>query len=262
LQDHEDLALLTKLAEAAGDIAMRHFRNEPAFWEKDGGQGPVSEADLEIDALLVERMKSARPDYAILSEESENDDTRISAQDVFIIDPIDGTRAFLGGTSAFSHALAVVRDGVVRAAVVFLPAQERFYAAVAGAGATLNGDAIAARQGAELPYVTILANKAALASDAWSGAVPEVKRAYRPSLAYRFCLVAQGRFDGLITLRDAWEWDTAAGTLIAQEAGATVTDGQGNALRFNSPSAKHKGCITAPPALHAQLMAQRTAAAA
>ncbi|MCU0902095.1 MAG: 3'(2'),5'-bisphosphate nucleotidase CysQ, partial [Cypionkella sp.] len=64
------------------------------------------------------------------------------------------------------------------------------------------------------------------------------------------CLAAEGRHDGMLTLRDAWEWDIAAGSLIAERAGAVVTDQLGEALRFNTPGAQAKGVLALPPALH------------
>jgi fructose-1,6-bisphosphatase/inositol monophosphatase family enzyme len=73
------------------------FRQGPESWDKGAGQGPVSEADLEIDLMLRDRLLSARPGFGWLSEETEDDPARLAAPPVFIVDPIDGTRAFLEG---------------------------------------------------------------------------------------------------------------------------------------------------------------------
>ena len=86
--------------------------------------------------------------------------------------------------------------------------------------------------------------------------MPPVERHFRSSLAWRLCLVAEGRFDIMVTLRDAFEWDIAAGSLIATEAGATVTDRLGGALRFNLHPAKAPGVICAPATLHGALLAR------
>jgi len=77
---------------------------------------------------------------------------------------------------------------------------------------------------------------------------------FRSSLAYRLSLVAQGRFDGMMTLRPCWEWDIAAGALIAAEAGACVTDQAGQPLIFNNPHPQVPGVVTAGPQLHAGLI--------
>lgn len=254
---NDDLALLTRAARIAGPIALRHFRQDPKTWDKDDGAGPVSEADLEVDAALAEVLRGARPDYGWMSEETPDDPDRLDRERVFVVDPIDGTRAFLEGTSAFSHALAVVERGRVIAAVVYLPAQERLYAAALGQGATLNGAPIRVSDAESPAAATILATRPSLLPEHWPGGVPDAERGYRPSLAYRLCLVAEGRFDALVTFRDSWEWDIAAGTLIIREAGGIVTDAGGGAPDFNTPRRQQGGCIAAAPGLHARLLELR-----
>nr|WP_246237326.1 3'(2'),5'-bisphosphate nucleotidase CysQ [Halovulum dunhuangense] len=253
------MPLLEEAARAAGDIALRHFRAAPQVWHKPDGQGPVTEADLEVNAMLEARLRTARPGYGWMSEETPDDPARMSAGTLFVIDPIDGTRAFIDGQEAFAHALAVVRDGEVTAAVVHMPALGLTYAAAAGQGARVNGAPITASRATMLDGAQVLANRVTFDPGNWPGGVPEAARAYRPSLAYRLCLVAEGRFDAMVTLRDAWEWDIAAGTLIAREAGAIVTDAGGAMPPFNSIRRQHPGCIAAAPGLHPLLMARRAA---
>lgn len=253
----EDLALLSEAARAAGEIAMRHFRQDPQVWHKADEQGPVTEADLEVDEMLEARLRAARPDYGWMSEESADTPDRLRAERLFIVDPIDGTRAFISGNGAFSHALAVVERGAVAAGVVYLPAQDRLYAARAGGGATMNGAPIHCGRGDELGGARMLASRSTLDLRHWPGGVPEAKREHRPSLAYRLCLVAEGRFDAMVTMASAWEWDTAAGSLIAREAGALVTDANGVTPFYNSPRRRHAGVIAASPAIHALLMERR-----
>ena len=113
-----DLALLRDAAKAAGEIATKHFRKDPEAWDKGAGQGPVTEADIEVDTMLREELTAARPDYGWLSEETADNATRLDRERVFVVDPIDGTRAFMDGKTGFSHALAVVEQGVPVAAVV------------------------------------------------------------------------------------------------------------------------------------------------
>lgn len=249
----DDLALLVAAAEAAGAIARRHFRARPAAWEKGGGQGPVSEADLEIDAMLRARLRAARPGYGWLSEETADDPARLDAEALFVVDPIDGTRAFLEGQDSFAHSLAVVRGGRPVAGVVHLPLKGLTYTATAGGGAQLNGRPLAAVRppGPGLPRV--LVSRSQLAPELWPGGVPALERHFRPSLAWRLCLVAEGAFDGMLTLREAWHWDIAAGSLIAEEAGARVTDRSGAPLAFNTPRPASPGVIAGGPGLHARL---------
>jgi myo-inositol-1(or 4)-monophosphatase len=246
------LALLTEAARGAGKIAARHFKSSVQVWDKGGGQGPVTEADLEVDAFLKAQLTAARPGYGWLSEESDSldDPARLAAECCFVVDPIDGTRAFIDGQPSFAHALAVVRRGAPVVGLVHLPMMDLTYTAVLGGGAHLNGKPLNASNHAVFEGANVLANKLALDPRHWSGGVPPVKRHFRPSLAWRLALVGEGRFDAMLTLRDAWDWDIAGAALIATEAGAVVTDRTGAPLRFNTASARNAGVVAAPTALH------------
>ncbi|MFC7702899.1 3'(2'),5'-bisphosphate nucleotidase CysQ [Plastorhodobacter daqingensis] len=250
----DDLTLLHEAAEAAGRIAARHFGAGPESWDKGNGQGPVSAADLEVDRMLQHELLAARPDYGWLSEESADTPERLQAERVFIVDPIDGTRAFLEGQRGFAHALAIVRNGVPEAAVVHLPLLGLTYAATLGGGATLNGRPVRTPARATVSGARILATRPQLAPALWPGGVPDVSRHFRPSLAWRLCLVADGSFDGMLTLRPAWEWDIAAASLIATEAGAQVSDRSGMALRFNAPHPQTPGVLAGPEGVHRGLL--------
>ncbi|MCX8509132.1 MAG: 3'(2'),5'-bisphosphate nucleotidase CysQ [Rhodobacteraceae bacterium] len=255
MPDSDDLALLTEAARAAGEIALRFWRKDHASWDKAAGAGPVTEADLAVDQMLKERLLAARPGYGWLSEETPDSAERLERYRVFIIDPIDGTRAFMDGTPDFAHSLAIAEAGQIVAAVVFLPAQNRLYSAWKDGPATLNGEVLTCSSRAEITGATLLTARPNLAPDHWQGgSPPPVRREFRSSLAWRMCLVAEGRFDAMLTLRPTWEWDVAAGTLIARRAGAKVTDRCGNLPRFNNPSARLDGLLSAPPALHAALL--------
>ncbi len=250
-----DLALLEAAAEEAGAIALRHFRGGREAREKPGGLGPVTEADLEVDRMLRAELLAARPDYGWLSEESvDAPAARRAAERVFVVDPIDGTRAFVAGERSWAHSLAIVERGRPVAAVVRLPLLERVYRAAAGRGASANGAAIAASGREGLDDARVLAAAANLHPRHWRGGAPRLERHMRPSLAYRLCLAAEGRFDAMLTFRDAWEWDVAAGDLIAREAGAVVTDRAGCAAVYNNLAPVIPGLIVAGPALHAAIL--------
>jgi len=218
-----DLSLLHDAALEAGQIAMHYFKSDVTTWDKGDGQGPVSEADLAIDQMLLKQLRAARPDYGWLSEETEDDPERLNHETVFIVDPIDGTRSFINGHENFATSIAVAQNGVVTAAAVHLPAKGLTYLAALGQAATLNGDPIHHNGRTDVCGARIF---------------------------YRMCLVACGRFDGMITLRPTWEWDVAGGDLICREAGATVTDMTGSATKYNSQSARLNGMVVATPGVH------------
>lgn len=250
-----DLALLIDAAKAAGEIARRHWRAAPEAWDKPEGAGPVSEADLAVDRMLHESLLAARPGYGWLSEETEDLPGQRDHARTFIVDPIDGTRAFLAGQETWAHSIAIAEDDRVVAGVVYLPVRDKLYAAARGSGATLNGAAIGISPRETLAGADILANKTTLADANWTGGAPDVTRHHRPSLAYRLCLVAEGRFDAMITLNPAWEWDIAAGAVIVEEAGGTVTDRTGAPHPFNATHPASLGVIAAPRPLAAAILA-------
>lgn len=249
----DDLDLLVRAAREAGRIALRYWKRNPKVWDK-GDEGPVTEADHAVNDALAKTLRSARPGYGWLSEETPDDAERLTREHVFILDPIDGTRAFIAGEDSFSHSIAIARYGEVTAGVVFLPALDRMFAAMVDGPATLNGSPIAASRIAGADGATLLTPAANLKPEHWPGGVPDVKRAFRASVAYRLALVAQGRFDGMLSFRQGWEWDIAAGSLIARRAGARVTDRHGAELQFNTQVAKADGLIAAAPGLHQDLL--------
>ncbi|MEX0349322.1 MAG: inositol monophosphatase [Paracoccaceae bacterium] len=249
-----DLSLLFRAAHEAGRIAVSYHKRDHQRWDKPDGAGPVTEADLAVNRMLEETLQSARPDYGWLSEESEDSEDRLHKRRVFILDPIDGTRSFTEGSSTWAHSFAVAQDGIVTAAVVYLPLRDLLYCAAAGQGATLNGEPISVSETGPLEQADILSARPNMNGQHWeTGHPPAFKRSYRPSLAYRLALVAQGRFDGMLTLRPSWEWDIAAGDLILREAGGGCTDRNGAALRFNSASAQVDGVVAGGVSVHRSL---------
>ncbi len=249
-----DLALLCAVAQEAGRIASGFFGGKFTSVDKPDNAGPVTEADLAVNRMLEDRLRAARPDYGWLSEESVDDGSRLNHRRVFIVDPIDGTRNFIEGGKSWSHSLAVAEEGRVIAAVVFLPMRDRLFAASRGAGATLNDVAIHGSARGDLSGATLLSARPAMEAKYWKpGQVPNIERVYRPSLAYRLALVAQGRFDAMITLRDSWEWDIAAGALLLEEAGAMVSDRHGQGLIFNNPRPMLPGVVAAATGVHGAL---------
>lgn len=253
-----DTRLLHEAALVAGEITLKHFRTGVKTYTK-GDDSPVTAADLEVNEMLVDRLPGARPGYGWLSEESEDNAARLDAERVFIVDPIDGTRSFIAGEEGFSIALAVAERGRVVSAVVHLPARGETFEATIGQGARKNGTPVQASSTGEPRRATVLTARKQMSEDHWPGGIPPLERHFRSSLAWRMCLVAEARFDSMLTFREAYEWDIAAGALIAAEAGAEVTDGTGGAFRFNSPAGMQPGVIVAPPGLHKRLLDHRLA---
>ena len=139
----EDYALLKKAAREAGELALTYFRKSILVKKKiDGSE--VSEADLALDVALKLELHTPRPDYGWLSEETEDDPERLKRRRVWLVDPIDGTNAFLRHLPEWTVSAALIEDGVPVLGVVFNPATHEFFHAMKGKGAFLNDEPIAA----------------------------------------------------------------------------------------------------------------------
>lgn len=248
-----DLELLKEAAREAGPIAQKYWGQSPEVWVK-GDNSPVTEADLEVNGMLEEHLRGARPDYGWLSEETTDNADRLDCDRVFIVDPIDGTRSFVDGKEEWAHALAIVEAGRVIAGAVYLPIRDEMFAVTLGGGAFCNEDRLHVSDFNGLTGARVLSNKSAFAAHHWPEGLPNVERGTKPALAHRLSLVAQGVFDASISFRGVWEWDSAAGSLMVTEAGGLATDREGKTLPFNAPYPRSNGVVAATPAVHAEII--------
>ena len=252
-----DRDLLVAAGRDAGAIAREGFQSVSKSWEKSKGN-PVTETDLAVDKFLKERLRGARSDYGWLSEETADTPERLGARRLCIVDPIDGTLSFIKRKHEFTICACVVDNGVPIAAVIYNPMTEEMFAAAQGRGATLNDAPIEVSARAELPGCRILVARDVIEHPAWPQPWPAMDVGKRASIAYRMALVANGTYDAMMALSSKYEWDTAAGALIVQEAGGLATTHTGAALPYNQPTPTHRSLVCAGPALHAAIL-ERTA---
>jgi len=250
-----DLDLLRGAALEAGRIAQASRRRGLKIRRKAGGS-PVTDADLAVNDFLQGALRAARPDYGWLSEETADDPARLHARRIFVVDPIDGTTAFIKGKPWFTVALAVVEDGRPVAGLVHAPALDETYEAARGSGARLNGQPIRPSDARSLDDLGMVGDPALFARAPWSAA--RVER--RNSIALRMALVAAGAFDAAVALGPKWDWDVAAGAAIAAEAGAVVSGVAGEPFRFNQTDPRQPGLLCAAPGVHALLLKRAEAA--
>jgi myo-inositol-1(or 4)-monophosphatase len=244
-----DLGLIIDCARRAGAIALARKAEGVKVWSKSGGS-PVTSADLEVDSFLKRELLAARPDYGWLSEETVDDPARLTTRRQFVVDPIDGTVAFMKGRPWWTVCIGVVEDGRPIAGVVFAPALDDLYEAERGGGARLNGGAIHASSRTELQGASVLAHAAYLKEPHWPEPWPDMQVEARNSVALRVALVAAGAFDAAFAMSGKCDWDLAAADLIATEAGALCTDHRGRAFTYNAPSPQQESLVCAPPVLH------------
>jgi myo-inositol-1(or 4)-monophosphatase len=243
----DDLDLLKTAGSAASVLALAYFRRDQKIWTKEGGS-PVSEADIAVDKRLAEILRTARPDYGWLSEETNDSPERLDRTRVFVVDPIDGTRGFIAGRNEWSISLAVVEGGRPIAAVLMVPAASISFWAVAGGGAYRNGKRLA------VGTDTDLASPRFASPRRYAGAFEKrtgtaVRHRFVPSLAYRIALVAANEIDVAIAKPNARDWDLAAADLLVQEAGARLADLSAQALRYNGIETVHPTLIATTPEL-------------
>ncbi|PHP66209.1 3'(2'),5'-bisphosphate nucleotidase CysQ [Zhengella mangrovi] len=246
-----ELALLREAAREAGRIALRYFRRDPDVWMKDGNS-PVSEADLAVDSFLRDGLMAARPDYGWLSEETADDLARLEARRTFVVDPIDGTRAFVDGRDVWCVSVAIVEDGRSIAGVLDCPVLDEVYEASAGGGARRNGEPLAVNGTRDEPV---------LGGPAWmTRQLPAALRdrmhriAHIPSLAYRLAMVADGRLDGTFIRPDSHDWDIAAAELVLREAGGSLVGSDGDTPPMATRNSRHGRMAAGSPAMLPQLL--------
>ena len=250
-----DLELIADAAAEAGALAVKLFAGGLQIEKKPDGT-PVTDADLAVDSLLKTRLTAARPDYAWLSEETADNTDRLTAKRLFIVDPIDGTRAYMRGKPWWAVCIAVVEDGRPLTGVVYAAALDEHYQAVEGQGATLNGQPIHASKTTALEGCRMLGDEKMFAHPAWRQPWPSMTIESRNAIAYRMALVASGKDDAAVALSSKSEWDVAAAALIATEAGAEVSDHKGLPFAFNTPKAKARSLICAAPGVYPLILAR------
>jgi myo-inositol-1(or 4)-monophosphatase len=235
----------------AGNLVCS-FRRPIKSWTK-GKDSPVTEADIAVDGLLRERLTGAFPSFGWLSEESEDDLARLHARHVWIVDPIDGTRAFLGGRTDWSISVALVEDGRPVVASVFAPIEGDLFVATAGRGATCNGIPLRTTAGEALSGARVAGPRRHLdqltSLDTGIAAEPRIH-----SLALRLARVAQGRVDAAFVSGGSRDWDLAAADLLVHEARGAMTTLSGSVLAYNRPEAGHGTLVAAGRLRHRALI--------
>jgi myo-inositol-1(or 4)-monophosphatase len=255
------MPLVRDTAREAGAMAAALFRpgekTAARIWSKAGGS-PVTEADVAVDAFLKVRLSQALPEAGWLSEETTDDPARLDRRIVWIVDPIDGTRAFMSGHPDWSVAIALLVDGEPALGLVHAPAHGLLYEAAAGGGALRNGAPIAVSAAAGLAGAAVAGPRPLI--DHLERAAGAVRRLDRiPSLALRLVRVADGAVDIGLVSSNARDWDIAAADLILVEAGGRLTGFDGRPPRYNQPEPIHGELVATSRRLHPPLIEAMTA---
>jgi myo-inositol-1(or 4)-monophosphatase len=246
------LSALTPIMREAGELALIASKKPLKQWMKPGSS-PVSEADIAVDNFLSTRLPPLLPDAGWLSEETEDNPARLNAKAVWVVDPIDGTRAYLAQRPDWSISVALVENGRPEIAALYAPVTDELFAAVRGRGATVNGARLSVTPGDELAGARFAGPKSYLTKlgEMAPRVAPQAKVF---SLALRLARVANGELDGAFASRNSHDWDLAAADLLVHEAGGMLTDLSGRTLTYNAADPVHTPLVAAGPARHRALI--------
>ena len=248
-----DLELIVDKVRRAGALAQ-HLKANGLITSYKSDGSIVTNADTEVNLWLKEALLDARPEYGWQSEEEADNSERLTTKRTFVLDPIDGTMGLSKGSPYWTIALAVVEAKKPVAAVVYAPDAGEMYSAAVGFGAHLNGQPIQVSHRASLEGAEVLGDSRLFGKDIWPEPWPRLSVHSRPSVAYRMVCVAAGRADFTLALTPKRDWDVAAATLIAQEAGAIVSDHLGNPYGFNAIDSLKPSLICAGPYLFKEII--------
>jgi myo-inositol-1(or 4)-monophosphatase len=245
---------LAAVVREAGALAASTFRDaQLKHWTKHG-DSPVTEADIAVDRLLRERLARLAPDCGWLSEETEDDRARLTERRLWVVDPIDGTRAYVAGRTDWAVSVALVEDGRPVLAAVFAPVEDGLYLAAAHAGATRDGAPLVAPTTAHFGGARVAGPKPMIAELERSlpGIVAEPKV---HSLALRLARVASGQLDVTFASKNSHDWDLAAADLIVHESGGALTTLDGSTVRYNGEDMRHGALVASSRARHDRVIA-------
>ncbi|HEY5211326.1 MAG TPA: histidinol-phosphatase [Stellaceae bacterium] len=228
-----DIALAERLADAAGEIARRYFR-QPLAVEDKADRSPVTMADREAEAAMRTLIEARFPDDGILGE--EHGTVRGDARRVWVLDPIDGTKSFIAGIPLFGILIALVEDGAPVLGIIDQPVLRERWVGIAGQPTRKNGTPVRTRACAQLADASLYATS----PDMFGADRPAFDRLSRAVKATRFgadcyayAQVASGFID-LVVEADLKPYDYCALVPVIDGAGGAITDWQGKPLGLHS----------------------------
>ncbi len=242
----KELQKMIEAAEKSGDIIMEVYRNGFDVEIKDDNS-PVTEADKRADDLIIDILSKAFPDYGFLTEETPDNDERLSKEYVWIIDPLDGTKEFVNYRGEFATCIALCKDHDIVASVINCPAQNVLFYAIKGEGAyklPRFGKPKEIHVNNKDKQITVLKSVSffnELEQKLIDSHPEKIGFVFARGAAQKFCLVAEGLAEASFRINgNTKEWDLAAGNLLIQEAGGIMVDHEGKPLKFNKPDVYFK----------------------
>jgi myo-inositol-1(or 4)-monophosphatase len=251
------LEVAEKAAGMAAAIIARHFREGVERLRSKGAGNLVTVTDVEAERAIVAAIRASFPDHAILAEE-EHAATAIAAENLWVIDPLDGTNNFAHGIDQVAVSIAFFHRGMPQVGVVVNPLREQWHMAVRGQGAYLNGARVHVSEHQRLDEILFGVGfyyDRGIVMEATLQAVAELIRAGTHGIrrfgaaALDLCLVGTGQL-GTFFEFDLSAWDYAGGWLFVEEAGGRVSDAHGRPL-----SLRRSSIVASNPHVHEAVLA-------
>ena len=209
---------------------------------------PVTQADKAINEVL--RQSLVFGDEGWLSEETTDGLARLQKRNVWVVDPLDGTREFVAGIREWAISIGFVVDGEAVAGGICNPATGEIFIGSRGTGVTCNRVTARVSRKKDLNHALVLASRSEVNRGEWDRFRDAAFRV-RPvgSIAYKLALVAAGIADATWTLVRKHEWDVAAGTALVQAAGGCVWTLPETPIKFNNPEPVLANLVACGPAM-------------
>lgn len=228
-----ELEVALEAARDAGAVLLKHYAGTREHWEKSE-DNPVTEADLASDAAIARVLRAAFPNDALLSEETLSDASRLQNRRVWIVDPMDGTKEFIGKIPEFCASIALVEDGEPVVGVIMNPPAGVTIWGSKGGGTFRDGERVQVNRPARLEDSVVIASRTEISRnqfEPYDGWFKEL----RPvgSIAWKLACVASGDGDLNVSVAPKNEWDVCGGDLLIREAGGVYVDFDGKPRTYN-----------------------------
>ena len=250
-----------KLVIESGEAVLKIYEKTPKIYEKKD-KSLVTDADLASERVIVSGLKKSG--FMVLSEESEDDQTRIKEEKVWVLDPLDGTLDFIQKTGDFSIMLGLVEKGKPVFGVVLVPTKQILYFAEKGRGAFIQNNGKTRRLKvsgvSKLKDSSFVMSKNHLSSK--EREFVETKKikgaSHRGSIGVKLGLIAEGKADGYMNVSNkTFEWDICASDIILSEAGGKTTDLNGKSFVYNKSNPRNKkGILATNGKIHSLMTAE------
>lgn len=251
----KELQVAVDAAKQASE-AILDIYGRPDFHtvEKEGGKGPLTEADLASNEILIDALMSAFPNDGLLSEETTDSPERLGKSRVWIIDPIDGTREFTQHVPEFVVSVGLAIEGKPAVGVLLNPATGELFTGVVGGEATYAGAPCTVSSHATVEGARLVVS-ASEYRRGWFDHLEGIAE-LNPvgSVAYKFGLVAAGKAEATFTPKPRNEWDLLGGVACLVAAGGRGTDGEAVDYTFNRPEPLHIGVAGTNGVIHDAIM--------